>query len=128
MSEVARPFTSSAFAWAARREVFAAASEASSPDFPAATSFRASSRRSSAAMAYLAPNRGRANLTVRTDAQVRRLIIEAGVVQGWEGILGDSGVFIGMDDFGHSGKPAQVAEKVGFTVPAVMEKIARAGW
>ena len=41
-------------------------------------------RRSSAAMAYLAPNRGRANLTVRTDAQVRRLIIEAGRATGVE--------------------------------------------
>lgn len=41
-------------------------------------------RRSSAAMAYLAPNRGRANLTVRTDAQVRRLIVEAGRAVGVE--------------------------------------------
>ncbi len=58
----------------------------------------------------------------------KRLVIEAGVIQGWEGILGDSGVFIGMDDFGHSGKPAMVAEKLGFTVPAVLEKIGQAGW
>lgn len=41
-------------------------------------------RRSSAAMAYLAPNRGRANLTVRTEAQVRRLIVEAGRAVGVE--------------------------------------------
>lgn len=33
-------------------------------------------RRSSAAMAYLAPNRGRANLTVRTGAQVARIVVE----------------------------------------------------
>ncbi len=33
-------------------------------------------RRSSAAMAFLAPNRGRANLTVRTGAQVRRIVVE----------------------------------------------------
>ncbi len=58
----------------------------------------------------------------------KRLVIEAGVVQGWEGILGDSGLFVGMDDFGHSGKPAMVAEKLGFTVPAVLEKIRKAGW
>lgn len=58
----------------------------------------------------------------------KRLVIEAGVIQGWEGILGDSGVFIGMDDFGHSGKPAMVAEKVGFTVSTILEKIAKAGW
>jgi choline dehydrogenase len=41
-------------------------------------------RRSSAAMAYLAPNRGRANLTVRTGAQVRRLTFAAGQATGVE--------------------------------------------
>lgn len=41
-------------------------------------------RRSSAAMAYLAPNRGRRNLTVRTGAQVRRLTIDKGRATGVE--------------------------------------------
>ena len=41
-------------------------------------------RRSSAAMAYLAPNRGRANLTVRTGAQVKRLVVETGRAVGVE--------------------------------------------
>lgn len=41
-------------------------------------------RRSSAAMAYLAPNRGRKNLTVKTGAQVRRVIVEAGRATGVE--------------------------------------------
>lgn len=41
-------------------------------------------RRSSAAMAYVAPNRHRPNLTVRTGAQVRRLIIEGGRATGVE--------------------------------------------
>ncbi len=41
-------------------------------------------RRSSAAMAYLAPNRGRANLTVRTDAQVKRILVEKGRATGVE--------------------------------------------
>lgn len=41
-------------------------------------------RRSSAAMAYLAPNRGRPNLTVQTGAQVRRLITEHGRAIGVE--------------------------------------------
>ncbi|MCL2000257.1 MAG: transketolase [Planctomycetes bacterium] len=58
----------------------------------------------------------------------KRLVIEAGIIQGWEGVLGDSGVFIGMDDFGHSGKPAMLAEKFGFTVPAVLERLGKAGW
>jgi choline dehydrogenase len=41
-------------------------------------------RRSSAAMAYIAPNRGRKNLTVKTGAQVRRLIVEQGHARGVE--------------------------------------------
>lgn len=41
-------------------------------------------RRSSAAMAYIAPNRGRKNLTVKTGAQVRRLIVEQGRARGVE--------------------------------------------
>ena len=39
-------------------------------------------RRSSAAMAYVTPNRNRRNLTVRLGAQVRRLIVEAGRATG----------------------------------------------
>ncbi|MEM6823836.1 MAG: GMC family oxidoreductase N-terminal domain-containing protein [Pseudomonadota bacterium] len=41
-------------------------------------------RRSSAAMAYLAPNRHRRNLTRRLGAQVRRIIVERGKAQGVE--------------------------------------------
>ncbi|MTI44807.1 choline dehydrogenase-like flavoprotein [Roseibium hamelinense] len=41
-------------------------------------------RRSSAAMAYLAPNRGRKNLVVRTGVQVRRIAVENSQVSGVE--------------------------------------------
>ncbi|MCY6382292.1 GMC family oxidoreductase [Hoeflea prorocentri] len=41
-------------------------------------------RRSSAAMAYLAPNRGRQNLRVKTGVQVRRIVVENGVAKGVE--------------------------------------------
>jgi choline dehydrogenase len=41
-------------------------------------------RRSSAAMAYLAPHRGRKNLTVQTGAQVRRLVVDHGRATGVE--------------------------------------------
>ncbi len=41
-------------------------------------------RRSSAAMAFLHPNRGRANLTVKLRAQVRRLVVEGGRATGVE--------------------------------------------
>lgn len=41
-------------------------------------------RRSSAAMAYLAPNRGRRNLIVRTGAAVRRILVRNGRTTGVE--------------------------------------------
>ena len=41
-------------------------------------------RRSSAAMAYLAPAKNRANLTVKTGAQVKRIIIDKGHATGVE--------------------------------------------
>ena len=41
-------------------------------------------RRASAAMAYIRANRGRKNLTVRTNAQVKRLIVEKGRATGIE--------------------------------------------
>jgi choline dehydrogenase len=41
-------------------------------------------RRSSAAMAYLAPAKGRANLTVKTGSQVKRIIIDMGRAIGAE--------------------------------------------
>ncbi|MCB1972831.1 MAG: GMC family oxidoreductase N-terminal domain-containing protein, partial [Geminicoccaceae bacterium] len=45
-------------------------------------------RRSSAAMAYVAPNRGRRNLTVKLGAQVRRILVENGRATGVEMIDG----------------------------------------
>lgn len=41
-------------------------------------------RRCSAAMAYIAPNRHRANLSVKTGVEVRRLIVSAGQAKGVE--------------------------------------------
>lgn len=41
-------------------------------------------RRSSAAMAYIAPNRNRANLTIKMGAQVKRLVVENGCATGVE--------------------------------------------
>ena len=46
-------------------------------------------RRSSAAMAFLAPNMHRKNLTVRTGAQVRRLVVEGTRVAGVEMLGGE---------------------------------------
>ncbi len=58
----------------------------------------------------------------------KRLVIESGIAQGWEGIVGDSGIFVGVTDFGLSGKAEAVAEKLGMTVPKIMERVNGEGW
>ncbi|MBN2711116.1 MAG: transketolase, partial [Planctomycetes bacterium] len=58
----------------------------------------------------------------------KRVVIEAGVIQGWEGILGDGGIFIGMDDFGHSGPAESLAVKFGFCVDKILDKLAEADY
>jgi transketolase len=53
---------------------------------------------------------------------VPRLAVEAGVTLGWRDIIGDTGAVIGIDRFGASAPGAEVAEKLGLTVQAVVEK------
>ena len=60
-------------------------------------------------------------------AGTKRVVLEAGIRMGWEGILGENGVFIGREDFGASGPMKILAEEFGFTAPAVLERIAAAG-
>ena len=58
----------------------------------------------------------------------KRVVLEAGVRQGWEGFLGELGIFVGMDGFGASGKSSDLARHFGFTREAVMERIKAAGY
>ncbi|MCX7934995.1 MAG: transketolase, partial [Planctomycetota bacterium] len=58
----------------------------------------------------------------------KRVVIEAGVRQGWEGILGEEGVFIGVEDFGASGPYQSLAEKYGLTPDKIIDRLAEAGF
>jgi transketolase len=53
----------------------------------------------------------------------RKVSIEAGRTEPWLAIVGDKGLAIGIDRFGASAPDKVIAEKLGFTVPAVTEKI-----
>ena len=53
----------------------------------------------------------------------KRVVIEAGIKQGWEGIAGDNGIIISIDSFGESGPAAKVGEHFGFTVDSIIDKI-----
>jgi transketolase len=51
-----------------------------------------------------------------------RIGIEAGVGQGWEQIIGDGGVFIGMDTFGASAPADDLYKHYGITATRVVEE------
>jgi transketolase len=53
---------------------------------------------------------------------VPRLAIEAGVTMGWREWVGDSGAVVGIDRYGASAPGAEVAEKLGLNVDAVVAK------
>ncbi len=51
---------------------------------------------------------------------VKRIAIEAAIEQGWEKLLGEDGVFIGMKSFGASAPAEVLYEKFGITVEAIV--------
>ena len=53
----------------------------------------------------------------------KRLVLEAGVSFGWEGVSGVDGSIIAIDRFGESGPGAQVSKHLGFGVDHVVEEI-----
>jgi transketolase len=56
---------------------------------------------------------------------VKRLVIEAGVSSGWEGIAGEGGRILSIDSFGESGPYKDVARHFGLTEENVMAEIGR---
>jgi transketolase len=53
---------------------------------------------------------------------IPRLAVEAGVTLGWRDVVGDSGAVIGIDRFGASAPGAEVAQHLGLTAEAVVNK------
>lgn len=49
-----------------------------------------------------------------------RLVIEAGATAGWYRVVGDDGVVLGVDGFGASGKPTDIFNKFGLTLPNIV--------
>ena len=50
----------------------------------------------------------------------KRIAIEAGIEMGWEKLLGEDGVFIGMKSFGASAPAEVLYEKFGITAAAIV--------
>jgi transketolase len=52
-----------------------------------------------------------------------KVAIEAAAGFGWERIVGDGGLVLGIDHFGASAPDTVIAEKLGFTGPAVAARV-----
>jgi len=52
-----------------------------------------------------------------------RLSMEAGVTMGWHRVVGDHGACLGIDGFGASAPANVLAEKFGFTVESVTNRV-----
>ena len=52
-----------------------------------------------------------------------RVSIEAAATFGWERIVGDRGLKIGIDRFGASAPDTVLAEKLGFTAEAIADRV-----
>ena len=50
------------------------------------------------------------------------IVIEAGIKQGWEKIIGNNGAFIGMDSFGESGPYKELYEHFGITTDHIVKR------
>ena len=57
------------------------------------------------------------------DEKVLKVAIEAGISQGWHQYIGSNGIFIGMSDFGASGKAEDLFKHFGINSDAACEKI-----
>ncbi len=55
--------------------------------------------------------------------QRKRVVIEAGIAQGWEGYRGDAGLCISIEQFGKSAPGEDLAAYFGFTVDAVVTRV-----
>lgn len=53
---------------------------------------------------------------------IPRLAIEAGVTLGWRDVVGDLGDVIGIDRYGASAPGAEVAQRLGLSVEAVVAR------
>ena len=51
-----------------------------------------------------------------------KIVVEAGIEQGWGRIIGSNGAFIGMNSFGASGPGDELFEHFGITTDAIVNK------
>jgi transketolase len=72
---------------------------------------------------FLKQDRAYQDSVLGDETQTRRIVIEAGIEQGWEGIVGRHGLFAGVNDFGVSAPYQQAYEVFGLTVDAILKRL-----
>lgn len=60
---------------------------------------------------------------VLPDTVKKRVVIEAGIKRGWEGVMGDRGRFVGMTGFGASAPAKDLFSQFGITLEAVLAAV-----
>lgn len=50
-----------------------------------------------------------------------RVVVEAGIIRGWEGIVGNKGKFVGLSEFGASAPAKDLFREFGITIEAVVQ-------
>lgn len=53
----------------------------------------------------------------------KRVVIEAGIRQGWEGIIGSDGLFFGVETFGESAPYTELYKHFGLTVENIIKQL-----
>lgn len=61
-----------------------------------------------------------------TQGNALNVVIEAGIKQGWESVLGDKGLFFGVETFGASGKCSNVYNMFGLNANNITNEILKA--
>ena len=54
-----------------------------------------------------------------------RVVVEAGIQRGWEGYMGEKGVFVGMSGFGASAPANELFDQFKISVDSVLEAVKR---
>jgi transketolase len=73
--------------------------------------------------AFLKQGQAYQDAVLGDETQSRRIVIEAGIAQGWEGIVGRHGIFCGVDNFGVSAPYQQAYAEFGLTVDAIIARL-----
>ena len=58
-----------------------------------------------------------------SSSKIPKIVIEAGVSMGWGSYAGDAESVIGINRFGASGPGDTVMNKLGLSVPSVIQKV-----